>query len=394
MKRFLSIMIFTSVLLSSFVNAGAYLTLESRYEGKYDTSNGRTKRDAFYDGFDSGYGASPGGYVLTGGNDGYGIIVDASDEILMENGAFELTDTVPGESYAGPFFNKKLEDIEGNVAWEIKFMVTNSPERGDFGFRLYMDGSATNRPQFAIMHRDMSVRGGGVSNSVGAVKSNKWYVVRFILNREKHEMDFVMTCDGEEKLFRGLSYEGDKITELGIYSQRGDSVVLIDYIKLEENPPMLPEEERQIIEAPRVADPVPHAVYGKINIFMDGRYRYFTNEPIMENERVLIPLRSIFEDMGAKVSYREEDRTGVIELAEKIIEVGAGNAYITVDGVRKETDVAAKIYKDRIYVPVRAISESVGAKVGWIQEEATVTIETPGFETEEITEGEEKEEEK
>ena len=46
-----------------------------------------------------------------------------------------------------------------------------------------------------------------------------------------------------------------------------------------------------------------------------------------------------------------------------------------VDGKQVVTDVAPAVVNNRTLVPVRAIAESFGSKVGWIAESKTVTIE-------------------
>lgn len=49
------------------------------------------------------------------------------------------------------------------------------------------------------------------------------------------------------------------------------------------------------------------AVSDKITVTMDGEAMEFDVEPVMENDRVLVPFRAIFEALGCNVTYTETD---------------------------------------------------------------------------------------
>lgn len=58
----------------------------------------------------------------------------------------------------------------------------------------------------------------------------------------------------------------------------------------------------------------PAAVFGaetgnsdKITVTMNGEAMEFDVEPVMENDRVLVPFRAIFEALGCNVTYSESD---------------------------------------------------------------------------------------
>ncbi len=102
--------------------------------------------------------------------------------------------------------------------------------------------------------------------------------------------------------------------------------------------------------------------------------------PVMENDRVLVPVRAIAEALKCDVSWDEETQavsvfTGM-ELA--VMWIDRDMAFKT-DGAtltgNYKMDVPPKTINDRTMLPVRAISELLGAKVGWIEEENMVTVE-------------------
>lgn len=98
-------------------------------------------------------------------------------------------------------------------------------------------------------------------------------------------------------------------------------------------------------------------------------------KPYYENNRVMIPIRFVSEALGAKVGYGL-DRSVTIELGTKKILMKINSDTVTVDSVIKKLDVPARLQQNRTYVPLRFVSEALGAEVGWNQEKRLVTITT------------------
>ena len=96
--------------------------------------------------------------------------------------------------------------------------------------------------------------------------------------------------------------------------------------------------------------------------------------PVIKNNRVLIPMRAIFEALGAEIDWNGETRTVVANTASNSVIMQINNAAITVNGEVKGLDVAPEILMNRALVPARAVSESLGAKVSWDEERQTVVI--------------------
>lgn len=97
--------------------------------------------------------------------------------------------------------------------------------------------------------------------------------------------------------------------------------------------------------------------------------------PVIIDSRTLVPLRAIFEAMGAEVRWNGDTQkiTAVFDDGDEVI-MYIDNKAGTVNGNAFRMDVAPKIINDRTMVPVRAIAEAVGADVGWEDSTRTVTI--------------------
>ena len=94
--------------------------------------------------------------------------------------------------------------------------------------------------------------------------------------------------------------------------------------------------------------------------------------PVLENDRVLIPVRVLFEKLGGEVSWFPDTQRVVINYNEKRIILGIGRKTAFVGGKEQLLDVPAKIIGDRTMIPVRFVSENLGLIVNW--EESTKTV--------------------
>jgi hypothetical protein len=86
------------------------------------------------------------------------------------------------------------------------------------------------------------------------------------------------------------------------------------------------------------------------------------------------PLRAIFEALGVQVNWDDVKQTVTATKGSTTIIVKIGSTQATVNGETKNLDVPAQSINDRTMVPVRFISESLGARVNWAENSQTVTI--------------------
>ncbi len=109
-----------------------------------------------------------------------------------------------------------------------------------------------------------------------------------------------------------------------------------------------------------------------ITVKVDGKAVEFDQPPVLENDRTLVPLRAIFEALGATVEWEDATQTVKASKGDIAISLQIGSKDMFVNGTTKVLDVPAKLLNSRTLVPVRAISEAFGCKVDW--EDATQTV--------------------
>ncbi|MGB9770325.1 extracellular solute-binding protein [Caldisericum exile] len=100
------------------------------------------------------------------------------------------------------------------------------------------------------------------------------------------------------------------------------------------------------------------------------------SKPIIQNGRTLVPLRFVSEAFGGYVDYNPNDKTITVVFDLHTIILKIGSKVAIVDGKELPLDVAPFIEKQsgRTLVPVRFISESIGANVEWNPSNRTIKI--------------------
>jgi len=109
-------------------------------------------------------------------------------------------------------------------------------------------------------------------------------------------------------------------------------------------------------------------------ILVDGEYVTNDVSPIIEGDRTFLPIRVIAEALGATVTWNEAEQSVTIVKGDTTIVLYIGQAFALVKGNPVQLDVPAFIENDRTYLPIRFISENLGASVAWDDVNRTVTI--------------------
>ncbi len=102
-----------------------------------------------------------------------------------------------------------------------------------------------------------------------------------------------------------------------------------------------------------------------IDLMIDGQVIEAPVAPYLTNSTTLVPLRVISENLDCVVDWNGEKRTIVIKNKDKEIGLTINQTAITVNGKAGQISVAPQIVNDTTMVPIRFISETLGAKVEW-----------------------------
>lgn len=114
-----------------------------------------------------------------------------------------------------------------------------------------------------------------------------------------------------------------------------------------------------------------------ITVTVNGETVQFKNqEPIIKDGRTLVPVRGVFEALGANVDWLQEAQKVVVNTAAVNVTLTLNSDVYYVNGEPKTLDVPATLINDRTMVPIRAISESLGCNVEWDDVNRIVVVTT------------------
>ena len=102
-----------------------------------------------------------------------------------------------------------------------------------------------------------------------------------------------------------------------------------------------------------------------ISVTLNGQALTFNQPPIVENERTLVPLRVIFEALGASIEWNQSIRTVTAVKNGTTITMQIDNPIMIKDGANITLDVPPRLINSHTLVPVRAVAESFNASVEW-----------------------------
>ena len=113
-----------------------------------------------------------------------------------------------------------------------------------------------------------------------------------------------------------------------------------------------------------------------VTVFVHGEQVIFEGQqPVIINNRTLIPARGVFEKLGFDVDWDPEERQVIITNEDNHMVLTIGSNRFEHNGVRNITlDVAAQIINDRTMIPIRFPVERIGYEVLWDAETRTVNI--------------------
>ncbi|MDQ7829811.1 MAG: copper amine oxidase N-terminal domain-containing protein [Armatimonadota bacterium] len=113
-----------------------------------------------------------------------------------------------------------------------------------------------------------------------------------------------------------------------------------------------------------------------IRVFVDGGRVRFDQPPVVRGGRVLVPLRGVFERLGASVDWEAATQTVLAVRGGTVVELQIGSRQARVNDRVVLLDVPARIIGARTLVPLRFVSEALGATVQWQEATRTVLIYT------------------
>lgn len=111
-----------------------------------------------------------------------------------------------------------------------------------------------------------------------------------------------------------------------------------------------------------------------ISINLNGRELACDVPPVTSNNRVLVPLRAIYEAVNVQVAWNGYDQSITASQGTKVIILHLGESQATINGITIILDQPPIAVEGRTMVPLRFVTESLGGHSSYDQQTQEVTI--------------------
>ncbi|MDR2750949.1 MAG: hypothetical protein LBC41_09830, partial [Clostridiales bacterium] len=119
----------------------------------------------------------------------------------------------------------------------------------------------------------------------------------------------------------------------------------------------------------------------EVAVTLNGEVQEFRVPPQIAQDRVMVPLRGLFEKLGLAVLWDPATKRVTAARSDCVVKIGIGEHTALVNKTVLPLDVPALIIDDATMVPLRFLSETLGAKVEWLAEDRTavITADLPSY---------------
>ncbi|MCF2942998.1 stalk domain-containing protein [Paenibacillus tarimensis] len=127
------------------------------------------------------------------------------------------------------------------------------------------------------------------------------------------------------------------------------------------------DENGQVVTMPSVSG---------IDVEIDGVLQSYEQPPVNLGGSILVPMRSIFEALGSEIKWNGATRSVTSEKNGVVIKLTIDSKVATIQGKQITLNTAPTIVNQATMVPIRFVSEALGADVIWDADSSTVRITT------------------
>lgn len=115
-------------------------------------------------------------------------------------------------------------------------------------------------------------------------------------------------------------------------------------------------------------------------VMLNGKQLSFEVPPVIENGRTLVPVRTIFEAMGAEVGWNAATRVVTAHKGAIDVTMPVNSTTPKVNGNVNKLEVPSKIVNGRTLAPLRFVGEAFGGQVSWDENTRTIYINNKSVE--------------
>jgi len=111
-----------------------------------------------------------------------------------------------------------------------------------------------------------------------------------------------------------------------------------------------------------------------ITVIVDGDYLIFEQPPVIVDGSTLVPMRTIFEKLGAEVLWSSNDQSVTANRGVASVWLQINNSSARINNQSQTLELAPRMVNGNTMVPLRFVSEALGCNVQWDDSKKTITI--------------------
>lgn len=113
-----------------------------------------------------------------------------------------------------------------------------------------------------------------------------------------------------------------------------------------------------------------------VNVVVDGTPMSLSKPAVTMNGYTIIPMKDIFERLGASVSWDGDNEIVTAQKEEINVQLKIGSPVAQINGVSYLLPVKAQIFEGRTMVPLRFVSQALGCHIGWDGDTFTAYVDS------------------
>lgn len=309
----------------------------------------------------------------------------------VEKVCFELVDTDHSEAYNGPTTDLLIpRQAGGLVSFEMRYKYVDKSAQSDTCSMTVVFYDDTNKTleTLAITSKtgNHDVNHGNATKErleYTKMKTDTWYTLKYLFDFENHKLDVSLLNEGTGVLTQAFDkpfnakIESDNLARIRLKMQVYGGAYVFDYVRLSrEEERMAPEDDSgKGCPAQYIKKPVSHAVDGKINIKLDGKFKYTTKNPKIDGENVLVTAKNIASIFN--LNYFMTVSGAVIKSEDVVLTIATDGSGIKNNGSDMNLSASCISEDKQVFVPIKDVVEALGYNCRFDAETNTVLITTP-----------------
>ena len=322
---------------------------------------------------------------------------DPTDVLMLAGYSFNAY-TVTFEADGGT----AVDPVVVSASGEAVLTAPAAPEKGGFTFGgWYKDAACTEAYDFtAPVTADMTLYAKWVEEEPlpveppQPVQSGGSSAPRYEVSVDNYHADNGSVKLSSSKVKKGSTVtltvapeEGCELDKLVVLDKNGNKVELTDKgngrytfkmpgggVEVEADFVEIMEEDVPLADLPLGKEGVLVLTVGQQVYQLNGIFEANDVAPVIRNSRTMLPIRLVAEFLGAEVAWNGAEQSVTITKEDTMIVIYIGQELALVNGESVQLDAPAFIENDRTFLPLRFVTENLGAEVIWNGADSTITI--------------------